>query len=264
MCVTIYLTPFEKILPPNNTAVLSPEHINTAFTMSCVADGEITIYRAEEWFKVFIHETFHAYGLDFGLNDATALRTLLAKTFPIKSDLNASEAYTETWARIINCLLYSFYSLPNKQDRETFLLYSDFCLQLERLFTIFQMNKVLAFMGLTYEDLHDSREKSVFLRKQLYKENTHVFAYYVLPAIFLNDYKHFITWCSTNNNVSFLKFDCQEANFKKMANYIEAVYKNPTLLKTLTDVAKVTVSKKQHQLDNTTRMAVIDMINIYL
>ena len=45
---------------------------------------------------------------------------------PVLSDVNVHEAYSETWARIMNVLFCSFYMLEDKTDRENFLLYSNF------------------------------------------------------------------------------------------------------------------------------------------
>ena len=105
--IYVYFSPFLKLLPEERSAdgdeILSPTHVNTAFTQRCVPHGEIVIYRQEEWFKVFIHETFHAFGLDFG---SPKLDQALKALFPIESKYDAAEAYTETWARIINCVFY--------------------------------------------------------------------------------------------------------------------------------------------------------------
>jgi hypothetical protein len=273
MLINIFLTPFKKTLPINKTTMLSGEHVNTAFTIWCVPDGEITIFREEEWFKVFIHETFHSYGLDFALYNSNHLLKVLEKTFPIKSEFNANEAYAETWARIINCVFYSFYSLDNKNDIQTFLLYAEFCLQLERIFSICQVNKILNYMGLNYEDLYSSREKSVYLRQQLYKENTHVFCYYILTAVFFNNYIKFMNWCGENNvgtnnvgtnnvgtnnvgtNNSFMKFTCNEQNIKNIADYIINVYKNDEFIKTINAVKKIGCN----DMGNTTRMTIINI-----
>ena len=282
MNINIYLTPFKKTLPLSKTTIISAEHVNTAFTYCCAPEGEITIFRAEEWFKVFLHESFHAYNLDFGLSpDSTALRKVIESHFHVKSDFNANEAYTETWARIINCALYSFCSLSDKKDKkkETFLMYTDFCLQLERLFSLYQMNKILRFMGLNYSDIYSP---GAYLKHHLYKEDTHVFGYYVLPALFLNDYKQFIQWCavintnsssgfsSTSVSVSstsasstsagsFMKFNCQKESFEKMGNYISKIYTDDTLLKTI-DVIKIKINNPIYE--TTTRMAIVDLTDI--
>ena len=174
--VYIFLTPFKKFLPAKKTTILSAEHVNTAFTYCCLPEGEITIFRAEEWFKVFLHESFHAYNLDFGLTEVPAtLQEQMHSFFHINSDFNINEAYTETWARIINCMLYSFASLTERKKKfETFLMYTDFCLQLERLFSLYQMNKILNFMGLDYSDIY-SLGSGTYLKTHLYKVNTLVF-----------------------------------------------------------------------------------------
>jgi hypothetical protein len=267
MVIQIYLTPFKKSLPTNNSFVLSPENVNTAFTMSCAPDGEIVIFREEEFFKVFIHETFHAYGLDFGIKHSKDLNLLLKNLFPIKSDFDANEAYAETWARIINCGLYSFFSLTNSdKTKDNFLLYMDFCLQLERLFSIYQMDKVLHFMGLNYRDLYEVNERSRYLREQLYKENTHVFGYYILTAIFLNRYRQFITFCGANNavegsNNAFMKFKCEDKNFKMFGEHIKSTYRNNELYKVIDAVQKINLNNKKlnKELLNTTRMTVVDI-----
>jgi hypothetical protein len=285
MVIQVYLAPFKKTLPINNSLVLSPENVNTAFTMSCVQDGEIIIFREEEWFKVFIHETFHAYGLDFGMKDSKQLFTILKKTFPIKSEFSANEAYAETWARIINCALFSFFSLNNRNStvnsKENFLLYTDFCLQLERIFAIYQMNKVLNFMGLNYTDLYEVNERSSYLREQLYKEKTHVFGYYILTAIFLNGYRQFITWCGANNTImdasngvtgannaninnGFMKFNCEEKSFQKIGEYITSMYKDKELSKIIEAIQKLKINNNKYkELLNTTRMTVVDMKYIF-
>ena len=262
MNINIYLTPFKKTLPLSKTTIISAEHVNTAFTYCCAPEGEITIFRAEEWFKVFLHESFHAYNLDFGLApDSTALRKVIESHFHVKSDFNANEAYTETWARIINSALYSFCSLSGKdKKKETFLIYTDFCLQLERLFSLYQMNKILRFMGLNYSDIYSP---GAYLKHHLYKEDTHVFGYYVLPALFLNDYKQFIQWCAVINTSvsagSFMKFNCQKESFEKMGAYISKIYTDDTLLKTI-DVIKIKINNPIYEM--TTRMAIIDLNDI--
>ena len=63
--VYLYLTPFEKFLPECSITVIGPDNINSGIAYACPENGEIVIYRQEEWFKVFIHESFHALGLDF-------------------------------------------------------------------------------------------------------------------------------------------------------------------------------------------------------
>jgi hypothetical protein len=226
--IYVYFSPFLKLLPEERSAdgdeILSPTHVNTAFTQRCVPHGEIVIYRQEEWFKVFIHETFHAFGLDFG---SPKLDQALKALFPIESKYDAAEAYTETWARIINCVFYCYQHLPAKTDQPTsFGLYLEFCLELERLFALYQCNKVLRYMNLTYTDLLQPAPASASAPANKYKENTHVFAYYVLTSLFLNNYTGFLNLCLLNNP-GLLQFNSTTATFQNFYEYIKSQYNTP-------------------------------------
>jgi hypothetical protein len=254
--IFIYPTPFLKNLPTSMGTTIGPEHINTAFTMACMKNGQIIIFREEEWFKVFIHETFHSYGLDFATQEFSGLKNILREIFRINSDFDIYEAYTETWARIINCVFSSFNALQNKKDQKGFLSNLRFCLEMERMFSLYQCNKVLGFMGLRYQDLYTA---GGHLRK-LYKENTHVFAYYVMTAIFLNDQEGFLLWCHKNNK-NLLKFQASPDNFTSFAEYIGENYKCISLLNGLGQMgtlnAKVNKTKNK-VLQTTTRMSLIN------
>ena len=262
--IYIYLTPFVKTLPEMNTSTLGPDNVNTAFTLACSPNSEMVIFRSEEWKKVFIHETFHSYGLDFSSHDSRVVTDTVRKIFPIDSEYNIEEAYAETWARIINSAFCSYNSLTDNKDSKTFLLYMDFSLRMERLFSLYQCNKILQFMGLTYEDLHSSEEKSAYLRKNFYRENTNVFAYYVLTAVFMNDYLGFLQWCE-DNNTAFMQFNGTRKNMESFSKFIEDDYDSETFKTGLKCVANVGQQKrgkrsaKPSTLLQTTRMSVIDI-----
>ena len=258
LTIFVYPTPFAKILPGSPTTTMGPEHVNTAFTFACAPQGQLLIYREEEWFKVFIHETFHSYGLDFAQSDTSDVKKSLFSLFPIKSDFDVYEAYTETWARLINCAFCSFNALPpkNRGDKQSFITNFNFCIELERMFAMYQCVKVLGFMGLQYQDLHSNK------RTALYKENTHVFAYYVITAVFLNDYQGFILWCR-KNNTALLKFDLTPANFKAFTDYIAQVYNCISLQSGIVAMGQLHrhVNKgKNKTLIETTRMSIIHTI----
>ena len=248
--VFIYPTPFMKNLPTNPATIIGPEHINTAFTMACVKKGHIIIFREEEWFKVFIHETFHSYGLDFATQMPAELKKGLKALFPINSDFDIYEAYTETWARIINCVFCSFNS-QKKRDQKGFLLNMNFCLEMERMFALYQCSKILGFMGLHYNDIKKPHH--------LYKENTHVFAYYIMTTIFLNDYRGFMLWCK-KHNTRLLKFQATPVNFQEFLAYITEKHVCISLLKNLNLMGDLNakVNKTQNKfLKTTTRMSLI-------
>jgi hypothetical protein len=210
---------------------------------------------------VLIHETFHAYGLDSGASNKNQLLKMLSQLFPIDSDYDVSEAYAETWARIMNTALCSFNALDNKKDLSTFITYMSFNLQLERLFSLYQCNKVLGFMGLTYNNIHEPGEKNAYLRKNLYREDTHVFSYYILTSIFLNDYCGFLSWCN-NHNTALLQLNGAQYVYNDLGDYIQDQYNNESILNGIISVNHIKHDKKNKyiKLLNTTRMSIIEFI----
>lgn len=260
--IYIYPTPFTKHLPNSATTVLGPEHVNTAFTFACAPQGQLIIFREEEWFKVFIHETFHAYGLDFARSDISNFKKKIAEVFHIDSDFDLYEAYTETWARIVNCILTSFNALENKKNKKLFMENVTFCIEMERMFAVYQCVKVLSFMGLHYRDLHNKNEKNTkggSMPFRLYKENTHVFSYYVMTAIFLNDYEGFMVWCRKNND-NLLKFSSNEKGLESFFNYITSVFNCAPLHNSIDEMGRIMnqMSKTAATKTNSTRMSIIE------
>jgi hypothetical protein len=123
--IFIYHTSLLKILPDTNIEILNQNNVNTGFSRTCPSDSEIVIFRKEEWFKVFIHETFHNFGLDFSSMNVIPCNEMILKLFPVNSEVTLYEAYTEFWARIINALFCSFINMKNKNDTTYILFYDD-------------------------------------------------------------------------------------------------------------------------------------------
>ena len=102
LTVYFYFTSLEKTLPSTNISILDEMSVNTAFTRTCPTDSEIVVFRQEEWFKVFIHETFHNFALDFSDMNNHEVHQCILNIFKVKSDVNLYEAYTEFWAETMN------------------------------------------------------------------------------------------------------------------------------------------------------------------
>jgi hypothetical protein len=254
--VYIYDTPLRKSLPNHRSDIVGISHANTAYTYACPvaqrsprttrsrvgvgADtrvSEIILFRSEEWFKVFIHETFHMLGLDFaGMPNLDAARNVVRDVFPLQSEMEIFEAYTETWATIINACFCSHFCLDNI-GKVTFVSYVEVLLGFEAAWRTFQMHKVLRFMGLTYSDLTSKSKKAELARANLYREDTNVFSYYVITAILLVNYGDFLEWCSTNNgvggNMSFQKTD---ANTVAFARFIVMLHSAQPTRKNIRDI----------------------------
>jgi len=227
--VYLYFTKLEKTLPSSNVNILDEHNVNTAFTTTCPRDSEIVIFRKEEWFKVFIHETFHNFALDFSDMNNNDCRNHILSIFPVKSEVNLYEAYTEFWAEIMNSLFCSFYVLKDKNDVNEFIKNATFLINFERTYSFFQMVKTLNFMGLTYKDLYSKTEKGFIIRENLYKEKSNVLSYYVIKTILINNYQEFLIWCK-KNNISLLQFKKTPSNQREFCHFIEKNYKTSHML----------------------------------
>ena len=237
LVIYLYFTSLEKRIPNSNIFILDEINVNTAFTTTCPKDSEIVVFRKEEWFKVFIHETFHNFALDFSdMNNNNAHKCIL-DIFKVNSNVNLYEAYTEFWAEIMNALFCSFFSLKNKNDIEDFLSNAEFFINFERTFSFFQLVKTLDFMGLTYKDLYSETERSHILRENLYKEKTNVLSYYIIKTVLINNYQGTLSWCKTNN-LSLLQFKKTIKNQSDFCNFIDNHYKSNSMLNGVTDTKK--------------------------
>jgi hypothetical protein len=220
-----YLTPFKKELPAKRGEILSYDNANSAVTTACSSSNDICIFREEEMFKVFIHETFHAFNLDFSLHMDKVDLPKIKKMFHIKSEFNLYEAYAEFWAEIMNVAFATGANL-NK------------ALQTEIDFSLHQLNKVLAYMGLTYRELIDRQGYS------RYKEETNVFCYYVLKTVLL------YYWCDFLKRWPSFKFKPTKHNLAEFVKFIGEKYNAPEFLEA------VERAGKKPFLSNTMRMTV--------
>lgn len=245
--VRMFLTGYEKLLPDKANTVLGPANVNTGYSYFCAPIGEIVLYRSEEWKKVFIHETFHAYGLDFGCSNTGMVERIKA-IFPVKSEFNISEAYTETWARICNSAMCAYSCVSGKPTEDKFMQAVQFNIGVERMYAAIQCAKVLKHMGLDYGSLIDTTtQTSALLRTNLYRENSNVLAYYVITASLLSSYPQFITWCRRHNTV-LLRFRSTEKNFKSFTDLIEESARSKEFLALLESMKSVNMSHMKNSL----------------
>lgn len=225
----IYHTFLTKVLPSTNIQILDEDNVNTGFTKTCQSNAEVVVYRMEEWFKVLIHESMHNFGLDFSDMDNSNCKSKILSLFPIKSDVNLYEAYTEFWARIINILFCSYSNTSNKTDINELLSNTEFFINFERIYSFYQMVKILDFMDIEYRHLIEKTVYSESLRKTFYKENTNVLSYYIITVILLNNYQDFLLWCKTHNS-SLLQFNKTVETQSRFCDFIASKYKTNEFL----------------------------------
>ena len=244
--IYLYLTSLHKKLPNNKIDVINSNNVNTAFTTSCQPNTEIVIYRTEEWFKVFLHETFHSFGLDFSEMNTTECNKTILDIFNVNSKVNLFEAYAEFWAEIINSLFCSFFIIKNKDNFNDFLSNAEFLINLERNFSFFQMVKTLNFMGLKYVDLYSNSYES----KLLYKEQTSVLSYYIIKLILIHNFQDFLKWCNIYN-LNLIQFHKTPQNQMQFCDFIIHNYKKKALLNNISNTTiflnKLNLKNKQHE-----------------
>jgi hypothetical protein len=257
LTVFIYCTSLLKLVP-NNEDILDENNINTGFTRTCPKNSEIVIFRKEEWFKTFIHESFHNFELDF--SDSPEINTQgkleILQIFPVKSHVNLYEAYTEFWARIINILFCSF-TYMKKNDVQDFLSNVYFLINIEREFAFFQTVKILQFMGMKYVNLYETDNNSKVLQKK-FKEKTNVLAYHILTLNLINNFNTFMLWCNKNNH-NLLKFKNNSNNIKKLCNFLKQHYKNNSIHNGITCAEHLMNNTHSKYINQTLRMTICEL-----
>ena len=210
--IYFYPTHFRKQRPSKKAAAFGPLHSNTAFTYHCVPDNSIVIYRREEWYKVFIHETCHSLGLiehrgTHGYNASNVMDLFHLPNTQVYTDETHCEMMATFWNM---CLVsaqiseYKFHSSVEKRGLIDMVLYF---LHEERDFALFQIRNIFHHLDIEFDDVvalqykqrnqvntniqKSGNQKSGNQKSGSYQEETNIFAYYVLKGImlfYLDDY----------------------------------------------------------------------------
>ena len=259
----MFLTHYNKHLnsydDKNNKGSITSDNANTGVTYINDYTADIVIYRKEEWFKVFIHESIHAFKLEqYSLSSVSTIKEKMTAVFPITSDFNIYETYTEVWARIINCALCSFINADQSPSFKAFYDNIQFCLNIERVFAAFQSIKILNVFDIKYSEMYKNNNNN---KMTAFKETTNAFAYYVLSSFLLNDYRRFLIWCkNVNNSILNLNFNNGGLIF---TSFILEKYNHPSMLKLFecTDKLFNTIIKKKkaNMLQTTACMTLINV-----
>jgi hypothetical protein len=222
MKINMYFTSHKKLLP-NKYEAIDREHANTAFTTSCQLETEINIFREEEWFKTFIHETFHSMGMDFSASGSQYTNQLLSQFIPIETDFRVYETYTECWAEIIHSLFVAHY---HTKKHGSAIMISTFnqVLNNERRFAVFQCEKILNHYSMKFEDIYKHNVLSS-RRRENYKEHTHILSYYILKMVVMYNAKEFMIWNAKNNGLSINFNHKMQTSHKKQKSFVQFIEK---------------------------------------
>jgi hypothetical protein len=219
----IILTDFKKEQP---IIPVEPYTINSGLSSCPLKETpddhkEIIIFRKEEWFKVFIHECFHLFCLDFS-NSNKDYTKLFKPLFNIDSEFLFFESLCEFWSRTLNIAIIS-YSTKKNIMYEEFEELMKINIQIEKIYSLLQMKYILGNMGFTYESLMDKK------RELPYKENTNLFCYYVLTPVLLFHYEQTMGWFMEHNQ-TLLQFTKDSKSILLFFHYIKSIYMHAPLL----------------------------------
>ena len=260
--VYFYMTPFKKERPISRhggggggeTEVLSAIHVNTGLTRNCETHGEIIVYRTEEWFKVFIHESMHNFNMDFIDIDLREANERLRKVFCIPhDDVLLFESYTEAWARNIKIMIDAYF----QNDRTQFIYNVREKMTSNALFHIYQMVKVLDIMNLKYSQITVLTPDNLNVCRKQYAEETNVYAYYIFGGILSAYALPFICWCCDHNPGSAIRFRKTSKNLFEFTDFICSAARDPALLSIVDYIEKsAAVVTTQSVLTKTMRMTI--------
>ena len=220
--IIIYLTELEKRLPKKKGEILGPENVNSGYSYVCIRSGLIVVFRREEWFKVFIHECMHSFGMEFSTMNLKEIRRELGEIFRIKVDINLFEAYTEFLAKLLNIGVISY--VNNVRNKGKYLINVERFLDKERFFSVFQAKKVLEYNRVEYKNILEKETK--------YHENSSIFSYYVIKAIMMINIDRIVAWCK-NNNRNFIGFNNNIINLRSFLRLIREIIKSDNTKKIL-------------------------------
>lgn len=208
--IYIYMTDFKKLFPNEKGKALDTEHANTGMSYHCARNNDVVVYRKEEWFKVLIHELFHALGLSFIESDMpdgmdAAMQAMLKKTYAISHPVRFYETYCEIWARILNVVFACFADGEhgNHADSDVdFAIFGECVLKglhKDAEFALHQCAKIMQHMDIPASVMLNPTKDNRAMVAEKYRENTNVFAYYVLTCVLQHSPDVFLLWCYKNN-----------------------------------------------------------------
>jgi hypothetical protein len=113
-------------------------------------------------------------------------------------------------------------------------------------------------MGLDYDIITNVNDANYITVHKLYKENTNVFAYYIIVSILISNFNNFILWC-IDNNTNLFNFKKDSEAIDSFVMFIYKNYKNSDLLKVINESEKKLIENTDMDINllNTMRMSVI-------
>lgn len=276
--VYLFLTPFKRELEKSQEKVLGASNANGGFCYGCVSNGDIVVYRQEEVFKVFSHELVHNFGVDgYIWQFMTQVKVKNTKEYLIynkfldnfnlgrENNIGIQESLVEFWGEFFNNAIYSFVYSKScnlstyKQEFKFYTQVFETVMKFEIIHSFLQTAKIISHNRLNYIDILSTNNN-----KPVYKENTHIFSYYILKLYILFGYKEFINSQISLTRENGLFFNNSLQNMQKFFNYMSSVSKNSYLLQNIKFMRELYTSirvlktKNLNFLLNNLRMSVLE------
>ena len=195
--ITFFLTPFLKKLNitkdknSNSTKeILGPKNVNSGFNYTCLNSGLIFIYRKEDFFKVFVHESVHGYGIDTALHSDFNSNINYNKFLDLfafankNNSVGINESLTEFWTSLLYLTIASY---QDSKNLHSFISNFERLYKLELVHALFQICKILHYNGLTYNTFINNTTLNA-----KYRENTHIFSYFIVKTLMLINHEHML------------------------------------------------------------------------
>ena len=242
MTVDFFMTSLKKGVSHDFNQVIQPIHVNSGFS-SLGGEMYIRVYRKEEWMKVFIHECFHAFNMDFH-EERLNFKNIFHHIFHIDSDFLVFESFVEFWAKILNCALFTYQLKPQMTLSQFYDIFA-LNLNIERIHSLLQASKILKLFDLTYSDVVNEEKKAIC--KTIYKEETNSFCYYVITAVLMNFFDKTLQWFDVHN-VDLFQFDKNERHVLIFCYYIRQIANNKKLIDLMDELSEIVDIKTDHSM----------------
>jgi len=234
--IVIFLTDQQKKIEYSESEsqqlILTSNEVNTGMTSTSIMKNKIVLWREEEVVKVLAHELIHALDMDFGDHEYKMIKKF-KKTLNVTKKVLLSEAYTEIWARIINCYLCS-----------TSLASFIHNFEVELVFSMIQFTKITNM---------SSNSQPIELEKLLHvtDKHTNVFPYYMLCSCLMFSIDGFLSICKSQEN--YVNFN--KENVDEMHTLFMQCLQNRTFYSLCKKIKNV---EKNNELENTMRMTLVE------
>jgi hypothetical protein len=170
-----------------STQVLGMNECNSG--MTCLSypgrdetNGEIYIYRKEEFYKVLIHELLHSNYTDEKIMKEDTLNRIVCSSYPIL----VHEIYVETLATIFHLFYYA--CVHGLDD-------IGIPFEIEKRYALYMRQKILKHYGIS--SIHDILKKKTTSCKKSFPQGTNVFSYYIFKPNLLYSMSEFGEWMQT-------------------------------------------------------------------